>query len=227
MKFPYNRALDIQRAYKQGKLTREEATQQLSFILDLDDSNDFCAEAAGVPTEYWKPSSYGPLLRLSDVCNTLRLWAKTYCVPVEGEDKWTAENRRKFYETWQYVDIQISKSCLLDRLFFQDDEVIRTVPCPAHKGKWSGCAWGEPECATQGNPMGCMNGSNVTGWLPLPENMGYDERPDAPKCDYCGKPPLKHGLWFTRFDGKQGHPECDNLDKKMQRLGEALKSALN
>jgi hypothetical protein len=60
-----------------------------------------------------------------------------------------------------WVFTQIAKSCLLWRLIY-DGQELRTVPCPVHEGHWSGCAWPEkPEdvCA-------CMDGSNVTGWLP-------------------------------------------------------------
>ncbi len=59
MKFPFNEALTIRWQFKQGKITREEALQKLGFILDTEDDAE----------------TYGPLLRLSDVCKTLRKWA--------------------------------------------------------------------------------------------------------------------------------------------------------
>lgn len=37
----------------------------------------------------------------------------------------------------------IMKSCLLYRLIYLNEEP-RTVPCPVHKGKWSGIQWGWP-----------------------------------------------------------------------------------
>jgi hypothetical protein len=60
-----------------------------------------------------------------------------------------------------WVFTQIAKSCLLWRLIYEGQE-LRRVPCPVHEGHWSGCAWPErPEDA-----CACMDGSNVTGWLP-------------------------------------------------------------
>jgi hypothetical protein len=109
--------------------------------------------------------NYGPLLHLSRVCHILRTWANTYSKPLETDDKYKIEEREKFREAYQIVDLAISKSNLLARLFF-DQEGIRQVPCPVHKGRWSGCVWKEPECVTDENPQGCMSGSNVTGWLP-------------------------------------------------------------
>jgi hypothetical protein len=198
MIFPYNDILAIQKSYKAGKLTREQATELLAEFLDLDDTNDRCSD---VPTLEFTPTSYGPLLRLSDVCNILRLWAKTAFTPLPDDPDYRREERKKFYDAWSYVDLQISKSCLLDRLFFQADEIVRTQPCPEHKGRWSGCSWNVPGCS-------CRNGSNVTGWLPQPETAGYSDDSDAPLCDFCGKPPLKQGLWSSRVDMKHGHPEC-------------------
>ena len=203
MKFPYNRVLEIKHQYQDGAITREEAKELMAYVLDMKDDNDFCVEAA--EAESYNPSypfrSYGPLLRLSDVCNILRTWAKAYQKHT-GEperDQWDTENRKKFAEAWQYIDLQIRKSCLLDRLFFQT-EGLRTVPCPEHKGRWSGCVWKDLPC-------GCQNGANVTGWLPNAEDTGYNEESGV-LCDFCGKPPLKQGLWSSRVDNKHGHPEC-------------------
>jgi hypothetical protein len=205
MKFPYNRVLEIQAKYQAGKLDREAAKEQLAYLLDLKNTNDFCVEAAGEPTEYYKPASHGPLLRLSDVCNTLRLFARLFCTPQPTDDEWKKKERLEHYEHFQKVDLAISKSCLLDRLFYQENEGVRTVPCPDHKGSWSGCNWNSPGCA-------CRNGANVTGWLPLPEADGYVDDPEAPLCDFCGKPPFKQGLWSSRVDNKHGHPDCMNAN---------------
>jgi hypothetical protein len=207
MKFPYNKVLDIKARYQTGKLDREAAKEQLAYLLDLKDDDDFCGEAVAAQAEngwgeYWQKNyaSHGPLLRLSDVCNILRLWARVYSTPLPGDDEYKRKDREKLHEAAGYVDLQISKSCLLDRLFFQE-EGLRTAQCPAHRGRWSGCNWDSPGCA-------CRNGSNVTGWLPPPEAEGYSGDPAAPLCDFCGRPPLKQGLWSSRADGKHGHPEC-------------------
>lgn len=216
MKFPYNRVLEIKTQYQAGKLSREAAKEQFAYLLDLKDDNDFCEEAAdslagnGGWGEGWRKTyrSYGPLLRLSDVCNMLRLWARTFCTPLPTDDEYKKKERAEHYEHFSKVDLAISKSCLLDRLFFQD-EVIRTVPCPVHKGRWSGCDWDTPGCA-------CRNGSNVTGWLPETEAEGYSDDPEAPLCDFCGKPPFKQGLWSSQVDDKHGHPECMGKNPRIE-----------
>jgi len=201
MKFPYNKVLDIKGAYQAGKIDRDTAKEQLAYLLDLKEDNDFCPDAVEKPTQYSKPMSYGPLMRLSDCCNILRAWAKAVYTPLPDVDsKEKAEDRNEFYLHWSTVDLAINKSCLLWRLFFTE-EGVRQTQCPEHKGRWSGCNWSSPGCE-------CRNGSNVTGWLPDEEFTGYQPEGEAPACDFCGKTPLRQGLWSSRVDGKHGHPEC-------------------
>jgi hypothetical protein len=159
MKFPYNQVLVIKAQYQSGKLDRETAKEQLAYLLDLKDDTDLCKEAAEITehrTQYNKPASYGPLMRLSDVCNTLRLFARTFCTPLPTDDEHKKKERAEHYEHFSKVDLAISKSNLLARLFFTD-EGLRKTPCPEHKGRWSGCQWD--------TPCECRTGSNVTGWL--------------------------------------------------------------
>lgn len=164
MKFPYNEALSIRWQYKQGKITREEALQKLGFILDLDDQTDMCREALLYPDDKYT-ASYGPLVRLSDVCNTLRKWATL----VSKQGDFNEAKTRQFYDHWTRIDLAISKSNFLARLFFTEDGVRKT-PCPTHKGKWSGCVWVE----TGAGPCACTVGGNVTGWLP--EDPRFSDR---------------------------------------------------
>jgi hypothetical protein len=199
MKFPYNKALEIRQQYQAGKIDRETAKEQLAYVLDLKDDTDFCEQAVE-KNSYSTPASYGPLLRLYDVCNTLRKWAIAFGSSLATDDEYKKKERDEFREHWSRVDLAIRKSCLLDRLFFQEED-LRTEPCPVHKGRWSGCDWSSPGCE-------CRNGSNVTGWLPAPEFVGYSDIPGQPLCDFCGKPPKKQGLWSSRVDNKHGHPEC-------------------
>jgi hypothetical protein len=210
MKFPYNKVLEIRRSYQAGKLSRDEAKEQLAYVLDLKETDDFCADAVAElgasHGDYWRENfaSAGPLLRLTDICNILRLWARVYMATLpEDAPEYAKEERKKFQEAAMFIDIQVSKSCLLDRLFYQA-ETLRKEPCPAHRGRWSGCAWEDLPC-------GCQNGANVTGWLPNAEDTGYSDDPNAPKCDFCGNPPFKQGLWSSRVDNKHGHPAC--MDK--------------
>ena len=201
MKFPYNRVLEIRHQYQDGAITREEAKELMAYVLDMKDDSDFCVEAAQAESynDSYPFHSYGPLARLSDICNILRTWAKAYGVSQPGESEYKTKAREEFRNAWSHIDLQIRKSCLLDRLFFQT-EGLRTEPCPEHKGQWSGCVWKDLPC-------GCQNGANVTGWLPNAGDVGYNEESGV-TCDFCGKPPLKQGLWSSRVDGKHGHPAC-------------------
>lgn len=57
---------------------------------------------------------------------------------------------------WGPLRVSIRKSNLLYRLLYKG-EALRSSPCPAHKGKWSGLgSFDEPDC-----PHGC----GFTGWL--------------------------------------------------------------
>lgn len=157
MEFPYNSVLETRQLYKQGKISREEAKERLAFSLDLEDHTDMCQAAEG------PGHSYGPLLRLSDVCNVLRLWAReatkddSEAIRGSGTD-WRQMARGRLGEAWRTIDLAISKSNFLARLFFTT-EGLRTERCPEHRGKWSGCWPSGPACP-------CQAGGNVTGWLP-------------------------------------------------------------
>jgi hypothetical protein len=167
MQFPYTRVLEIRKLCQEGKLSREDAKEQLAFVLDLDDRTDMCREAQG------PGYSYGPLLRLSDVCNVLRLWAGEAAKDDSGTvggsaADWRQLARSRFGEAWRTVDLAISKSNFLARLFLSD-EGLRTQPCPEHKGKWAGC-W------SSGHPCACQAGGNVTGWMPTsPEHSDGEQ----------------------------------------------------
>jgi hypothetical protein len=65
------------------------------------------------------------------------------------------------------VFLQIRKSNLLARLIYGGQQV-RTRPCPVHKGHWSGCAWEKLAC-------GCLDGCNITGWLPNEDDQAARE----------------------------------------------------
>ena len=66
------------------------------------------------------------------------------------------------------IGIDVMKSDLLGRLIY-GQEILRTRPCPVHKGRWSGLAgeWNG----------GCDKGCDLTGWLPegLDEQYGIPE----------------------------------------------------
>ena len=111
-----------------------------------------------------------PVMPVTFVCKFLEKWAEVYGqTPHPAGAKGTRyadeeqENqyRKDIGEKAQYIFLQIRKSNLLARLIY-GGEALRTKPCPAHKGRWSGCKMpDEVECNGA-----CMAGSNVTGWLP-------------------------------------------------------------
>ena len=54
----------------------------------------------------------------------------------------------------------IVKSAALNRFLYMG-ESVRTVPCPKHKGTWSGCHLSDQK------PCECTSrDGNITGWLP-------------------------------------------------------------
>lgn len=82
---------------------------------------------------------------------------ETYCAAFEAYLAGRAEEHDsgRVVATFQ---TRIRKSCLLDRLLYVG-EPLRTVPCPLHKGRWSGCFM--PPC-----PHGCDRGCGCTsGWV--------------------------------------------------------------
>ena len=180
MKFPYNPVLTIQAEYKAGKITREEAKEKLAFLLDLDSNTDMCEEAL---PDYqrtpgaWK-QSYGPLVRLSDVCAVFRMWAGIFSTPLPEDSEYKKKEREEIREHWSRIDLTISKSNFLARLFFTDEN-LRTEQCPVHKGKWCGC-FGEGK----EGPCPCQSGGNVTGWLAVDKKYEDLQYWDAEKGEY-------------------------------------------
>jgi hypothetical protein len=104
---------------------------------------------------------YGePVKPISQYCEAFRTWRKAIQAAYEREPEgpWKCQYgdmARDIHET----SLHVAKSNLLARLLYEGEE-LRTEPCPVHKGRWSGCAWGDDACPH------CMSGSNITGWLP-------------------------------------------------------------
>ena len=93
-----------------------------------------------------------PVRPVSEYCHALDEWAR-----VMRESGYDTESA----DAWGRIrGLPLMKSNLAARLVY-GKEAVRSRPCPIHKGRWSGCVWGEQMCAE-----GCMFGSNVTGWLP-------------------------------------------------------------
>ena len=108
--------------------------------------------------------------------------------------EWMRVMRESGYEkqvddAWGPIQLVLMKSNLAARLVY-GGEKVRETPCPKHKGRWSGCVWGDAACIE-----GCMWGSNVTGWLPEPHAFVLYERDEdqrryfpmeTERCRVCG-----------------------------------------
>ena len=110
----------------------------------------------------------------------------------EAMDKWAAlmaaKDPEHFETAWRTVRMAIGKSCLLDRMLYGGEQASE-VPCPVHKGIWSGIHLGWPgDKWSDGSPVkedpqlrawwdaGCRCAKHVgcgctTGWQPTPERV--------------------------------------------------------
>lgn len=91
-----------------------------------------------------------PTLPLKDFCKALQTWQQLYKSDFQFEravhpgliDIIEYPNGAKAIkvapsELISWVFLQITKSCLLDRMIYGKEQPSQT-PCPVHKGKWSG-----------------------------------------------------------------------------------------
>jgi hypothetical protein len=93
-------------------------------------------------------------------CDAMEAWANACQTPLATDSEHTTAWREEFRTHWNFLELAIRKSCLLDRLFYGRD-TLRTTPCPVHQGKWSGISTEPcPHCAV--GPCACN-----TGWLPV------------------------------------------------------------
>lgn len=90
-----------------------------------------------------------------EYCKVLREWAQVAARSHKGDELWIGD-----HGDFGELHLRIEKSCLLDRLIYLG-ETVRTVPCPLHKGKWSGI---HAERCPHGCDIGC---GCTTGWLPV------------------------------------------------------------
>jgi hypothetical protein len=97
----------------------------------------------------------------SEFCAKMEDWAKACMTHLPTDDEAKKQWREEFAQHWLWLHRAIIKSNLLWRLMYEDEK-LRTVPCPIHKGRWSGCTLP----ADSGCNGACMSGANVTGWLP-------------------------------------------------------------
>lgn len=107
---------------------------------------------------------------VSEYCDAFRKWHqalkdKVARIDAGTEQDYGGEQYREIADALDRLVIPIAKSNLLWRLIY-GAQPLRTKPCPEHKGQWSGCKW-DSYCE-------CMDGSDVTGWLPNHKLSMYD-----------------------------------------------------
>lgn len=100
-----------------------------------------------------------PTLKASEFCAAFHTRAAACITPLDTDDTLTRQWRENFRRHWDFIDLAIRKSCLLDRLIY-GGETLRTEVCPVHKGHWSGCS--PAPC-----PI-CRHGVCITGWIKNP-----------------------------------------------------------
>lgn len=66
-----------------------------------------------------------------------------FCAAMDAWAALRSEADGHFAELWRDLRLQISKSCLLDRMMYGGEKPSKT-PCPVHKGRWSGIHIGWP-----------------------------------------------------------------------------------
>lgn len=98
-----------------------------------------------------------------------KLTADEYCRILEQWAQLVVGSNPRLYDAVQLVRSTMLKSNYLARRLYGGDE-HRTIRCPLHKGRWSGCS---PEPC----PHGCSWGMNITGWLPAGLVRPLDDAP--------------------------------------------------
>jgi len=103
---------------------------------------------------------YGePVKPISQYCRAFRTWQGAVEAAAEREsDPALKTSFEGMVRDIRSVSVHVGKSNLLARLLYAGEE-LRTEPCPIHKGRWSGCVWGDGRCPH------CMSGDSVTGWV--------------------------------------------------------------
>jgi hypothetical protein len=106
-----------------------------------------------------------PVVRpVDEYCEALWKWLRLIEAKVEAAgpppaDDWDDVGQyRLIAAAASQLRVAIKKSNYLYRRIYKG-EPHRTVPCPKHKGQWSGCEFDANYCE-------CMSDVNVTGWLP-------------------------------------------------------------
>jgi len=100
-------------------------------------------------------------IRIDKFCEAMTTWARVCQEELSTDDDHRRRWRKEFREHWEFIQLAIFKSCLLDRLIY-GGERLRDEMCPTHRGHWSGCN------ITGENPCQCQHDTCITGWLRNP-----------------------------------------------------------
>jgi len=115
----------------------------------------------------------GPTLHASEFCNVFRKWAQLSMAPQASDSEHETRWRKDFRRSWEFIELAINKSCLLDRLIYCQDKEVSTTPCPIHKGHWGGITL--PACTHCGGSCGCN-----TGWMqPILDQLAIADEAQA------------------------------------------------
>lgn len=114
-----------------------------------------------------------PVLPMSKFCGAMRSWFE--CIVQNNTNQELIvdlkhpeyQHGHEYYKILRRLEIDITKSNLLWRLLYGNQQVRKTK-CPEHKGRWSGCT-AEP-CE-----HGCSNGLDITGWIAEPEDQDKEK----------------------------------------------------
>lgn len=118
-----------------------------------DDEAGLWADVIRLGCKYVRRTFNAPV-EANVICHSLHIWLKGVR---DGMRAMGSEDKAQMVAG---LVTAVEHSNLLARLIY-GQEPLRTVMCPKHKGKWSGCNFSKEPCA-------CQCGADVTGWLPLP-----------------------------------------------------------
>ena len=101
-------------------------------------------------------------IEIRKFCEAMETWAKACTTELSTDTGHTIQWRREFRTHWEFIQLAIYKSCLLDRLIY-GGETLRTEICPEHQGVWCGIPIRDHKPVIC--PHGCNHGIELTGWI--------------------------------------------------------------
>jgi hypothetical protein len=150
-----------------------------------------------------------PTLKASEFCAAFHTWAAACITPLDTDLEETRKWRENFRRRWDFIDLAIRKSCLLDRLIY-GGETLRTEVCPVHKGHWSGCS--PAPC-----PI-CRHGVCITGWV---KNPGDPTSTNSAITFLVGGTPMPCGVSSVAFPDQGRRDPRTELRLRVREIAQA------